>query len=197
MIAVLEAAEATGLTDRLTQKIGTLSKGYRQRVWIAQAIMHKPDLLIFDEPSVGLDPTQIIEIRSLIRSLAEHSTIIFSTHILAEVEALCDRVLILLNGKLRSNARLGELQGATDVVLVLDRDESDLKPILARHPAIGEVHRLPGANGQARYRITADDAQEVSPLVYQTAAKAGWAVRELYCETASLESTFNDLALRN
>ncbi len=195
--AVLEAAEATGLTDRLTQKIGTLSKGYRQRVGIAQAIMHKPDLLIFDEPSVGLDPTQIIEIRSLIRSLAEHSTIIFSTHILAEVEALCDRVLILLNGKLRSNARLDELQGATDVVLVLDRDESDLKPILARHPAIGEVHRMPGANGQARYRITADDAQEVSPLVYQTAAKAGWAVRELYCETASLESTFNDLALRN
>ena len=93
---ILEAVRATGLEDRLTQPIGQLSKGYRQRVGLAQALLHKPKLLILDEPTVGLDPTQIVEIRGLIQRLSQQSTILFSSHILSEVEALCDRVLMLM-----------------------------------------------------------------------------------------------------
>jgi ABC-2 type transport system ATP-binding protein len=112
---------SVGLVDRLTQSIGTLSKGYRQRVGLAQAILHKPKLLILDEPSVGLDPTQIVEIRHLIRRLAEHSTILFSTHILPEVEALCHRAIILINGRVRADARLADLrEPAATPLLLLD-----------------------------------------------------------------------------
>ena len=93
------AVFATGLAQRLTQSIGQLSKGFRQRVGIAQAILHRPRLLILDEPTIGLDPTQVVEIRNLIKSLASHSTILFSSHILSEVEAVCDRVIILINGE--------------------------------------------------------------------------------------------------
>ena len=98
------------LERHLTRPIGQLSKGFRQRVGLAQAILHKPRLLILDEPTVGLDPTQIVEIRSLIRRLAQNSTVLFSTHILPEVEALCDRVIILINGEVKVDARLAELQ---------------------------------------------------------------------------------------
>ncbi len=115
-----QAIYATGLQDRLTQPIGQLSKGFRQRVGLAQAILHRPPLLILDEPSVGLDPTQIVEMRHLIQRLAERSTILFSTHILSEVEALCQRVLILINGEIRADARLSDLRSSNDAILVLN-----------------------------------------------------------------------------
>jgi ABC-type multidrug transport system ATPase subunit len=93
---------ATGLTDRVVQPIGTLSKGFRQRVGIAQAIIHEPDILILDEPTTGLDPAQIVEIRDLIVGLAKKSTVLLSTHILSEVEATCERVLVIMQGELRA-----------------------------------------------------------------------------------------------
>ncbi len=192
---ILEAVDATGLRDRLSQRIGTLSKGYRQRVGIAQAIMHKPALLIFDEPTVGLDPTQILEIRSLIRTLAEHSTILFSTHILAEVEALCDRVLILLNGSLRSDDVLSELRGTNDVILVLQKDVANLSSMLAQLPAVVKVTRESGTQDFIPYRISGDGNPNLSSLVFRAAKEHGWPVQELYNEVATLESTFNSLAL--
>ena len=192
---ILEAVEATGLQDRLTQRIGTLSKGYRQRVGIAQAIMHRPALLIFDEPTVGLDPTQIVEIRSLIRRLSAHSTILFSTHILAEVEALCHRVLILLNGALRADAVISDLRGSNEVILVLSDDVPNLQPALARYPAIESVAKDAQAGAAHRYRIAGADEQELSALVFRAASEHGWPVREIYNEVTTLESTFNALAL--
>ncbi len=192
---ILEAVDATGLRDRLSQRIGTLSKGYRQRVGIAQAIMHKPALLIFDEPTVGLDPTQILEIRSLIRTLSEHSTVLFSTHILAEVEALCDRVLILLNGSLRADDVLSRLRGTADVILVLQKDVAQLRSTLAQLPAVVKVTREPGANGSVHYRIQGHDTRNLSSLVFMAAKEHGWPVQQLYNEVATLESTFNSLAL--
>ncbi len=119
ILRISEAVHATSLTEYLTRPIGTLSKGLRQRVGLAQAILHQPRLLILDEPTVGLDPTQIIEIRHLIKRLAQHSTILFSTHILSEVEAVCDRALILMNGHVRADARLAELETTSDAILVL------------------------------------------------------------------------------
>ncbi len=127
-----EAIRAAGLANHLIRPIGELSKGYRQRVGLAQAILHQPRLLILDEPTIGLDPTQIVEIRKLIRRLARHSTILFSTHILPEVEALCDRAIILMNGRVRADARLSELEATSDAILVLQNKVKDIGSTLQK-----------------------------------------------------------------
>jgi len=123
---IVESVRAAALQDHLTRPVGQLSKGYRQRVGIAQAILHKPSLLVLDEPTIGLDPTQIVEVRRLIRRLAQNSTVLLSTHILSEVEAVCDRVIILLNGTVRADARLEELATTVDVILILDAGAPDV-----------------------------------------------------------------------
>ena len=106
----VEAIRATGLEDRAVQSIRTLSKGYRQRVGIAQAIIHRPDILILDEPTSGLDPNQIREMRETIRRLGQQKTILLSTHILQEVEALADRVILIAEGRLRFDGTPAELR---------------------------------------------------------------------------------------
>ena len=94
----------------------------RQRVGLAQAIIHKPEILILDEPTVGLDPTQIVEIRQLIKRISKHSTVLFSTHILSEVEAICDRVIIIMNGKIKTDFPLDEISNTNNAILVLDHE---------------------------------------------------------------------------
>lgn len=103
---VAEMIEMTGLTKEQNKRIGTLSKGYRQRVGLAQALIHDPEILILDEPTTGLDPNQLIEIRHLIKTIGSEKTVIFSSHIMQEVQALCDRVLILHEGNLVANDRI-------------------------------------------------------------------------------------------
>src|SRR5213078_5108004 len=117
---MIEVIRATGLTERVIQPIGTLSKGFRQRVGIAQAIIHQPDILILDEPTTGLDPAQIVEIRELIVGLAKTATVLLSTHILSEVEATCERVLVIMQGELRADAKLAELRNANAAVVAVE-----------------------------------------------------------------------------
>ena len=109
-IKVAETIEMVGLGLEKHKKIGQLSKGYRQRVGLAQALIHNPDVLILDEPTTGLDPNQLIEIRDLIKSVGKDKTVIFSTHIMQEVEAICDRVVIINRGKIVANCTLSELK---------------------------------------------------------------------------------------
>lgn len=189
-----DAIYATGLSDRLTQPIGTLSKGFRQRVGLAQAILHRPRLLILDEPSVGLDPTQIVEIRNLIRRLAQHSTILFSTHILPEVEALCDRVIILINGEVRTDARLADLAGSTDAILVLDRPVDNAPTALRGLQGVRGVETLPATSGHVIYRILGHDGADLGPVVYQLASQQQWPLRELRSDRQTLETVFSKLA---
>jgi ABC-2 type transport system ATP-binding protein len=189
-----DAIYATGLSDRLTQPIGTLSKGFRQRVGLAQAILHRPRLLILDEPSVGLDPTQIVEIRNLIRRLAKFSTILFSTHILPEVEALCDRVIILMNGQVRADARLAELAGSTDAILILDRTVDNATGVLKGLQGVRGVETLAKSNGHVTYRILGKDSVDLCPAVYQLASQHQWPVRELRSDRQTLETVFSKLA---
>jgi ABC-2 type transport system ATP-binding protein len=189
-----EAIHATGLADRLTQPIGQLSKGYRQRVGLAQAILHRPRLLILDEPTVGLDPTQIVEIRSLIRRLSEHSTILFSTHILTEVEALCDRAIILMNGQIRADARLNELASSNDAVLVLDKAADNVMGALKGLQGVNAVQQQPGANGHVSYRVIGKDNADLCPAIYQLANQHHWPLRELRSDRQTLESVFSKLA---
>ena len=190
---IADAVRATSLEDRLTQPIGTLSKGYRQRVGLAQAILHRPKLLILDEPTVGLDPTQIVEIRGLIRRLAEHSTIFFSTHILSEVEALCDRAIILMNGHIRADARIADLASTSDAVLVLTREVADVQSQLANLDGVDRVEREPDGAHPA-YRLHGTRGADLAPAVYQLAASNGWPVRELRSDVRTLESVFNEMA---
>ncbi len=191
---ISEAVYATGLAEHLTRPIGQLSKGYRQRVGLAQAILAKPRLLILDEPTVGLDPTQIVEIRHLIRRLAQHSTVLFSTHILPEVEALCDRVIILMRGEVKVDAHLAELASANRVLLTLEGETADPVSMLSTLPGVTQVEELSKANGRVAYRIHGADGADLPPAIYQAAATHGWLLRELRQETQTLESIFSQLA---
>src|SRR6185437_4376996 len=118
------------LADRVVQPISTLSKGYRQRVGLAQAIIHEPDILILDEPTTGLDPAQIVEIRELIVGLAKTATVLLSTHILSEVEATCERVLVIMQGELRADAKLSELRNANAAVVAVDAAATGVAELL-------------------------------------------------------------------
>jgi ABC-2 type transport system ATP-binding protein len=215
-----EAITATGLADHLIRPIGHLSKGFRQRVGLAQAILHQPRLLILDEPTLGLDPTQVVEVRRLIRRLTEHSTILFSTHILSEVEALCDRVIILMNGQIRADARLSELAATPDAVLVLDSTPVKVLPSASEGAAGDQVERalrtLSGVRGVERirtpdgypaYRVLGSaspprsgggsDSQpsDLCPAIYNLAREEGWPLRELRRDVRTLETVFNELAM--
>jgi ABC-2 type transport system ATP-binding protein len=192
-----EAIYATELADHLTRPIGQLSKGYRQRVGLAQAILHRPRILILDEPTIGLDPTQVQAIRRLIRRLAEHSTILFSTHILSEVEALCDRVIILLNGQVRADARLADLSATADALLVLSEAPAGVERALSRLAGVRGVERIVWPGGYPAFRVLgeAEGARaDLCPALYELARQQGWPLRELRPDTRTLETVFNQLA---
>jgi ABC-2 type transport system ATP-binding protein len=200
---ISEAVYATGLEDHLTRPIGQLSKGFRQRVGLAQAILHHPKLLILDEPTIGLDPTQIVEIRYLIRRLSAHSTVLFSTHILSEVEALCDRAIILMNGQVKADAQLAELAATSDAVLVLEHPVPGVEVLLrrleqARDVSAFSVPRMGSrADGYPAYRIYGAQGvgDQLTPAIYDLARAEAWPVRELRRDVRTLESVFNELAL--
>ncbi len=191
---ISEAVYDTALEDHLTRPIGQLSKGYRQRVNLAQAIIHRPKLLILDEPTVGLDPTQIVEIRNLIKRLAQHSTVLFSSHILSEVEALCDRVIILINGTVRADARLADLAATAGVVLVLQEDVDGVRAALGGLPGVELVEARRAPDGYPAFYARGKDGSDLSPAIFELAKTKGWPVRELRRETRTLESVFNQLA---
>jgi len=201
---ISEAVYATGLAEHLTRPIGQLSKGFRQRVGLAQAILHQPRLLILDEPTIGLDPTQVVEIRHLIRRLAERSTVLFSTHILSEVEALCDRVIILMNGQIRADARLSELSASPDAVLVLEEPSTAAERALRALGGVRGVERVQTPDGYPAYRVLGQESADIDrasaeadlcPAIYGLAREEGWPVRELRRDVRTLETVFNELAV--
>ena len=200
---ISDAVRATGLTEHLARPISQLSKGFRQRVGLAQAILHRPKLLILDEPTVGLDPTQIVEIRRLIKRLSQQSTILFSTHILSEVEALCDRVIILLNGEIRADARLSELAATADALLVLQEPVSGLENELKKLQFVRKLEPYRSLDGYPGFRISgaenSDNAQtskgdDLCPALYAVVKERNWPLRELRRDVQTLETIFNRLA---
>jgi ABC-2 type transport system ATP-binding protein len=194
---ITEAVVASGLVDHLTRPIGELSKGLRQRVGLAQAIIHNPNILILDEPTIGLDPTQIVEIRRLIRSLAERSTVLFSTHILSEVEALCDRVIILINGQIKADARLSELASTSDAILVLESEPKGVREALKGLDQVQGLESSKTSDGYPTYRIIGTSgagAGDLCPAIYQLARQRDWPLRELRRDVRTLETVFNELA---
>ncbi len=189
------AVRATSLEDQLTRPVGHLSKGYRQRVGLAQTILHNPKLLILDEPTAGLDPIQIVEVRHLIRGLAQRSTVLLSTHILSEVEALCDRVIIMLNGEIRADTRLSDLATVSATALILEPESVDVAADLWELPGVYAVESRQTPDGD-EYRITGSEGDLRRPI-YELVSRSNWPLKELRREVRTLETIFNDLVTEN
>ena len=183
--AIAQVIRRTALQEKANRSIQTLSRGYRQRVGVAQAILHEPDIVILDEPTNGLDPTQILHMRELIRELAETATVIVSTHILQEVQATCDRVLILRAGKLAMDARLDELRQGRRLLVSIDGEAAKS---LAGIAGVAGVEVRGRANGRWTYALDASD--EVAPQVVTALIAAGRRVYALQPEQRDLETVF-------
>ena len=183
----------------MRRRIGDLSKGYRQRVGIAQALLGEPRVIILDEPTVGLDPIQIIEIRDLIRSLGQSHTVILSSHILSEVQAICDKILIIAHGRLvafDTPAKLEERLAATgELSLTTDVSLDAARKALAGVKTLAEVLPLVGADGftHLRLRASQEDLYATAREVFFAFAERKLAILELRLNKASLEDVFLQL----
>ncbi len=191
---MIDVIHATGLADRCVQPIATLSKGLRQRVGIAQAIIHEPEVLILDEPTTGLDPAQIVEIRDLLKRLAEKTTVLLSTHILSEVEATCERVVVIMNGNLRADAKLADLRSSNAAVVAIDREADDVEQTLGKIEGVTLVEAIAGEDPMKRWRVTSSQSTDLCAALYQTLKTTSWKVGELRPDPKTLERVFRDLA---
>ncbi len=189
---VNEVKELCGLTDVGRRIVGQLSKGYRQRVGMADALVHDPELVILDEPTIGLDPNQIRQVRDVIRNLSPKHTVLLSTHILPEVEMTCQRVLIINRGRIvasDSPEKLrARLQGGREVIAELRGDKGVVAQKLYQLPGVTSV-TAEEADGWTRFRIECG-TEDIRPLVFEAAARDGWTLRELRQEKQSLEDIF-------
>jgi ABC-2 type transport system ATP-binding protein len=186
--------EECGVTDVRTRPIGKLSRGYRQRVGLAQALINNPEVLILDEPTVGLDPRQIIEIRELIRSLAGERTVILSTHILPEVSVLCQRVIIINEGRLITDdtpENLGRSVRTASVVDVEVRGEkSEARECLESLPGVTAVKPMGSSQDVHSFRVESEEETDVREQVSAALVRAGMGLLALTPRDASLEDVF-------
>lgn len=183
--AVARAIARTALAEKAAASIQTLSRGYRQRVGVAQALLHEPDIVILDEPTNGLDPTQIQHMRELIRELAAHATVLVSTHILQEVQAVCERVLIMRAGRLAADSRIDALARTRSLLVAV---AADAERVLAAVPGVRGVQALAADGALHRYRLDSDE--QCAPQVASALAAAGVALHRLQPERQDLETVF-------
>jgi len=187
--AVATAIRRTELKEKASQSIQTLSRGYRQRVGVAQAILHNPDIIILDEPTNGLDPTQIRHMRGLIAELAEQATVIISTHILQEVQAVCERVLILRAGKLVVDSSLDGLQSGHTLLIRLDNPEAT--GYLGQIEGVASVEQRAGEGEHHCYAITAP--ANIAPYVAAVVHQHGDKLYAMQPEVRDLETVFAEV----
>jgi len=188
-----EIIELTGLTRESRKKIGALSKGYRQRVGLAQALIHDPGVLILDEPTSGLDPNQLAEIRQLIRSLGENKTIIFSTHIMQEVQAICDRVLIIDKGKMVLDKPIAFLddQNLDRRMVLVQFDRNVVANTLKKE--IPGVTKVESTDTKGKYKIYSKAEDDLRPLIFKYAVDKGLVILEMVQQRSTVEDVFQYL----
>src|SRR5664280_799423 len=186
--------EQCGLKDVSRKIIGQLSKGYRQRVGLADALIHEPELIILDEPTIGLDPRQIRSVRQLIKGLAEHHTVLLSSHILPEVEMTCSRVLILFEGRILAADTPENLQhlmsSNSQVVAEIAAPEAELQDCWAQMPEIEHFDIAPAEGEYLRCALTPRDGIDLRPHIFALARERGWFLRELTRSRHSLEDIY-------
>ncbi len=188
--AVNYAIDAVGLGEHQYKKIGELSKGYRQRTGIARAMVHNPGILILDEPTTGLDPNQIVEIRNLIKELGKEKTVILSTHIMQEAEAVCDRAIIIRKGTIVADDTLAALKAHNTRRTIIVEFDQDIDP--KKLSAIPGIDNVEGAGRQWQLTVSGDDT-EARRAVFQFAAQNNIPLLELRRQNSSLENIFHEL----
>ena len=184
-----DVIEQTGLSPEAHKKIGQLSKGYRQRVGLAAALLHDPEVLILDEPTTGLDPNQLIEIRKLIREIGKEKTILLSTHIMKEVEAVCDRVIIISKEELVADKKLEELREAEEQIIEVEFDYRVEEQLLQQMPNVSHVKNT----GGFVYEITFGTSKDMRPAVFDFAHDNKLKTLQLSRKNKNLESLFTEL----
>lgn len=186
---VVDACDLAGYTGR---RIGTLSKGYRQRVGLAQALLPEPEVLILDEPTSGLDPAEIVRIRDLVVRLSQQATILLSTHVLGEIQEICQRVVILAGGKVVADGSLEELSSSQSPVLrvTLSGPRAELSQALGQVPGVQNVRSLGGSTEHSSFAVDVTERYEVAARISELARARGWTLFELGHEALSLESVF-------
>ena len=186
-----------GLEDVIQKDIGELSKGYRQRVGLAQSLIHDPPILILDEPTSGLDPSQIIEIRNLIKNIGQEKLVLFSTHILPEVSATCSRILIINNGKIVANGTPEELasqeRGEEIVHITIRGSQESIEAELNELDFVSQWNRVDTDNGIVGYQIHASQGSDAAEALFHVVVKNGWSLTELRQESVDLEDVFLNL----
>jgi len=190
-LAVAEVLEKCGLKHFRKRLIRNLSGGYKQRVGIAQAIIHKPGFVVMDEPTNGLDPNQILEVRNLIKEIAEERTVILSTHILQEVQALCDEIWMISEGSFVFSGTIDEF----DSYIM----PSTLSVAMIAAPGIDELEAIPGVLkaewlGGTHYKLQFEDAQQTMERIVQTSVARNWRLTEIAVEKVSLDTVFAELS---
>ena len=188
--AIRRAVERTALEAKASAQVATLSRGYRQRLGVALAILHSPKILILDEPTNGLDPTQIQHMRELIQELARDATVIVSTHILQEVEAVCARVLIMSGGRLALDSQLAAVGRSPRLLVTLDRTAGEAQPMLGALPGVSAVTLLNSDLEQHRFALTVADAGAAAPVIARAVGAQGWDLFALEPERRDLEALF-------
>jgi ABC-2 type transport system ATP-binding protein len=198
---IREMVHVCGLEPVRHKDIGEMSKGFRQRVGLAQAMIHEPDVLILDEPTSGLDPNQIVEIRNLIKHLGRAKTVILSTHILSEVQATCDRVLIINDGSIVADGSPEQLQqqfhGAESVTIGIKTGAKD--PVQEITPQLRSLHAVTGVTllsddaGVSRFELFAEKGADVREAAFRLAVNKGWTLLEMHKKVTTLEEVFHKL----
>ena len=193
---ISQTVEETGLQDVYTRPIGQLSKGYKQRVGLAQAIVHRPSILILDEPTEGLDPNQRLTIRDLIRSLGQERTVMLSTHVMQEVENTCERILLISRGKLVADSSVKELlQRAQGIRTIhIEVEGAEVERALESMDGVSDIERSDPIDGRKRYTITATDHEtDLRPEIFRLAKQRDWVLWELREDRARMEDVFYSL----
>jgi ABC-2 type transport system ATP-binding protein len=197
---VKKIGEVTGIMGVLGKKVAELSRGYRQRVGLTQAMVHDPEILILDEPTSGLDPNQIVEIRQLIKQLGHEKTVILSTHILPEVQATCNRVIIISGGRLVADGTPDDLMAREKtnrfrllLEAAADLPAGEVKERLEHIPGVREVAATASETGTAQWLITTDGERDIRREIYRAAVANKWPLLELDRREASLEEVFGRL----
>ncbi len=184
-----EVISLTGLIPEANKKISQLSKGYRQRVGLACALLHDPQVLILDEPTTGLDPNQLVEIRELIKSIGTKKTVFLSTHIMQEVEAMCDRVIIINKGEIVADKLLNEIADTTEQIIQVEFDYRVEEAFLKKLPHVDSVENLVGF----LYQIVFDTQTDMRPTVFDFAHDHDLKILQLSRKNKNLESLFREL----